>query len=84
MALGDAGYQGIEERPDARPEVDWHIAMRPGKHCALNKQDQVTLIGQGKKVKASARVKVEHPFRASTNNAKTPARAQSLPQSGKN
>ena len=54
MALGDAGYHGIEERPDARPEVDWHIAMRPGKHCALNKQGQVTLIDQDKKLRPAS------------------------------
>lgn len=27
--FADAGYQGIEKRPDAKPEVLWHVAMRP-------------------------------------------------------
>ena len=31
IAFGDAGYQGIEKRPDANTEVTWHIAMRVGK-----------------------------------------------------
>ena len=33
-ALGDAGYQGAGERFDARDDVEWHIAMRPGKRRA--------------------------------------------------
>ena len=39
IAFGDAGYQGIEKRPDANAEVTWNIAMRPGKRKALNKED---------------------------------------------
>jgi IS5 family transposase len=31
LAFGDAGYHGIEKRPDAKRKVTWHIAMRPGK-----------------------------------------------------
>jgi IS5 family transposase len=31
VAFGDAGYQGIEKRPDAKRGVTWHVAMRPGK-----------------------------------------------------
>lgn len=30
-AFGDAGYQGIEKRPDAKADVSWHVAMRPGR-----------------------------------------------------
>jgi len=37
VAFGDAGYQGIEKRPDAKTGVIWHVAMRPGKRKALNK-----------------------------------------------
>lgn len=36
VAFGDAGYQGVEKRPDARAEVTWHVAMRPGKRKTLN------------------------------------------------
>ncbi len=31
LAFGDAGYQGVEKRPDAKMDVTWHVAMRPGK-----------------------------------------------------
>jgi IS5 family transposase len=30
VAFGDAGYQGVEKRPDAKAGVTWHVAMRPG------------------------------------------------------
>ena len=64
VAFGDAGYQGIEKRPDARPEVCWHIAMRPGKRRALDKTGEAdALLDQAEKLKASVRAKVEHPFR---------------------
>lgn len=32
-----AGYQGIEKRPDANPDIARHVAMRPGKRRALSK-----------------------------------------------
>ena len=63
-AYGDAGYQGIENRPDAKKDVLWHIAMRPGKRAALdleNKRDALT--EKIEKAKAGIRAKVEHPFR---------------------
>jgi len=64
VAFGDAGYQGAAKRPDARPEVDWHIAMRPGKRRALDLSDPLdALTEQIERKKASIRAKVEHPFR---------------------
>jgi IS5 family transposase len=64
MAFGDAGYQGVEKRPDANAEVTWHIAMRPGKRRALNKENAAdALIDKAEKIKAGIRAKVEHPFR---------------------
>jgi IS5 family transposase len=63
-AFGDAGYQGIEKRPDAKKGVTWHIAMRPGKRAALdldNERDALT--DKIEKAKAGIRAKVEHPFR---------------------
>ena len=64
LAFGDAGYQGIEKRPDAKADVAWHIAMRPGKRRALNKSYEAdALIDQAEKLKAGVRAKVEHPFR---------------------
>ena len=64
-AFGDAGYQGVDKRPDARQDVTWHVAMRPGKRKALDKQNNAidALIDQVEKLKASIRAKVEHPFR---------------------
>ena len=63
-AYGDAGYQGIDKRPDAKEEVRWHVAMRPGKRRALDKEQPLdALLDQVEKLKASIRAKVEHPFR---------------------
>ncbi len=63
-AFGDAGYRGAAKRPDAKPEVQWHIAMRPGQRRALDKGNpQGALAEQIERIKASIRAKVEHPFR---------------------
>ena len=64
-AFGDAGYQGAQKRPDARKDVTWHVAMRPGKRKELDKENNPidALIDQVEKIKASIRAKVEHPFR---------------------
>ena len=63
-AFADAGYQGVAKRPDAKPGVEWHVAMRPGKRRALDKTKTVgNLIDQVERIKASVRAKVEHPFR---------------------
>ena len=63
--FGDAGYQGVHKRPDARAGVTWHIAMRPGKRKELDKENNPVdaLIDRVEKIKASIRAKVEHPFR---------------------
>jgi IS5 family transposase len=64
IAFGDAGYQGIEKRPDAKRDVNWQIAMGPGKRKALDKENEAdALIDQAEKIKAGIRAKVEHPFR---------------------
>jgi len=63
-AFGDAGYQGAAKRPDAKPQVRWNIAMRPGKRRALDKtRESNRLIDELERLKASIRAKVEHPFR---------------------
>lgn len=60
----DAGYQGADKRPDAKNDVRWHIAMRPGKRKRLDKSKLVDqLTEQLERIKASTRAKVEHPFR---------------------
>ena len=62
MVFADAGYQGIEKRPDAKPEVKWHVAMRPGKRKALDKSmAEGVLLDAAEKLKAGVRAKVEHP-----------------------
>ncbi len=57
---GDAGYQGVDKRPENRDlEVEWQVAMRPGQRRKLK-------VGSDdaarEKRKASVRAKVEHPF----------------------
>jgi transposase, IS5 family len=64
VAFGDAGYQGVEKRADANSGIKWHIAMRPGRRKALNKDNEAdALIDKAEKLKAGIRAKVEHPFR---------------------
>jgi IS5 family transposase len=62
IASGDAGYLGIERRPDAKRDVNLQSAMGPGKPLALNKENEVeALIDRTEKIKASIRAKMEHP-----------------------
>ena len=64
IAFGDAGYQGIEKRPDAKADVTWYVAMRTDKRKALNKENEAdAMIDKAEKLKAGIRAKVEHPFR---------------------
>ena len=52
------------KRPDAPLDVEWHVAMRPGKRPALDKSTSFgTMINEVECIKASIRAKVEHPFR---------------------
>jgi IS5 family transposase len=61
----DAGYQGVEKRPGANPNVTWHVAMRPGKRKILREAGGAMgeMLDKAQKLKASVRAKVEHPFR---------------------
>ena len=63
--FADAGYQGVDKRPEAQSlKVNWHIAMRPGKRAALDKTHPLAqAIDRVEQIKASIRAKVEHPFR---------------------
>lgn len=57
---GDAGYLGVEKRPEHEERnVDWFIAMRPGKRAQLKATDSLSV---AEKTKASVRAKVEHCF----------------------
>jgi IS5 family transposase len=63
VVFADAGYQGASQRAEATG-VDWHVAMRPGKRQALDKQSPWgSLLDKAEQLKASVRAKVEHPFR---------------------
>ena len=63
-AFGDAGFQGVDKRPDANADVTWHIAMRPGKRKALDKNDPLDArTYKTEKAKSGIRAKVAHPFR---------------------
>lgn len=54
----DAGYGGAEKRERlAKRELDWHIAMRPGKRKVAPAD-----IDKAEQIKASVRAKVEHVF----------------------
>jgi IS5 family transposase len=62
----DAGYQGVQKRPEVReshPQVQWHVAMKPGKLRALEEGPLKQWTRQLEHAKASVRAKVEHPFR---------------------
>ena len=62
-AFGDAGYQGVDKRPEAKGPT-WHVAMRPGKRRQLNPFIEPQFVAERvEKMKASIRAKVEHPFR---------------------
>lgn len=65
VVFADAGYQGAAKREEAKDlEVDWHIAMRPGKRRALDlSRESHRLLDKVEQLKASVRAKVEHPFR---------------------
>ena len=57
---GDAGYQGVGRREENRvADVDWQVAMRPGKRRQLDKAGPEEA---AERRKASVRAKVEHPF----------------------
>ena len=63
--FADAGYQGVAKREEVQGiEANWHVAMRPGKRRALDKQSPMgAVLDQLEHVKARIRAKVEHPFR---------------------
>jgi len=65
VVFADARYQGADKRPDARPDVHWQVAMRPGRRKKLDKANSPidALMDKIEKSKAGIRAKVEHPFR---------------------
>ena len=67
VVFADSGYRGVEKRDEIQaqhPNVEWQIAMMPGKRKALDKsKPSHALRDKLEKLKASIRAKVEHPFR---------------------
>ena len=63
--FADAGYQGVAKREEVRAiQVNWHVAMRPGKRRALDKSTPMgAILEKLEQTKVSIRAKVEHPFR---------------------
>lgn len=66
--FGDAGYTGIEKRPEVQGlQVNWQVAMKRGKRKALEDGERKTLIESLEKTKAQIRARVEHPFHVIKN-----------------
>ena len=62
-AFGDAGYRGVDKRPEAQGPT-WYVAMQPGKRRVLNTSRKwARMLEKAEQIKASIRAKVEHPFR---------------------
>lgn len=63
--FADAGYQGVAKREETQGiEVEWHVAMRPGKRKVLDKATPMgRVLDELEHMKARIRAKVEHPFR---------------------
>jgi IS5 family transposase len=64
VVYADAGYQGIEKRPEMEGKTTtFRIAMRPGKRRALPDTTEGRLDDLVETAKAHIRAKGEHPFR---------------------
>jgi transposase, IS5 family len=62
---GDAGYTGVEKRPEIVAEhagVEWYVAAKRGKVKALAEGLVKELTLKFEKAKAQVRARVEHPF----------------------
>jgi len=64
VVYADAGYQGIEKRPEMQGRgIGFRVAMRPGKRRALPNTPEGRIDDLIETAKAHVRAKVEHPFR---------------------
>ena len=67
VVFADSGYRGVQKREEVQarhPDVNWHIAMMPGKRKALKKDTPMgAMLDMLERTKARIRAKVEHPFR---------------------
>jgi IS5 family transposase len=63
LALGDAGYRGVDRRPEHQGRaVQWEVALRPGQRRALPKNRAGRQAERIEQLKARVRALVEHPF----------------------
>jgi IS5 family transposase len=62
-AFGDSGYTGVAGRPERRREIEWHVAMKPGKRRKLGKTPLGRLREEIEHLKAQVRARGEHAFR---------------------
>jgi IS5 family transposase len=63
VVYGDAGYQGIEKRPEIEGKTAmFRVAMHPGKRRALPDTEEWQLLDLVELAKAHVKAKVEHPF----------------------
>ena len=64
VVYADAGYQGIEKRPEMQGRgIGFRVAMRPGKRRVLPDTPEGRVDDLIETAKAHIRAKVEHPFR---------------------
>ncbi len=71
-AFGDAGYQGITKREDAA-DIDWHVAMRPGKRHALDLgRKSNAIVDEIERIKASFRAKASIRSGSSSGSSDSP------------
>ncbi len=60
VVCGDAGYQGVEKRPEhRRRRVEWQVALKAGQRRRLAADSAEA---RAERRKAEVRAKVEHPF----------------------
>lgn len=72
--FADAGYRGAEKRDELKDiDVDWHIAVRPGKVRTLKKYPRINkALINIEYMKASVRAKVENRFGSSKASSGSP------------
>lgn len=67
----DTGYQGVQNRDETKAlDVQWHLAMRPGRCRGLPKGRFGRLMVAYEQGKTRIRAKAEHPFHVVTNQSR--------------
>ena len=63
VAFGDAGYIGVEQRPECKRRIEWQVAMKPGQRRTLRDTAAGRLRDRIEHLKAQVRARGEHAFR---------------------